>query len=200
MEDDEINKLEEAAIKYGKFMNPDDFLEWEFRQQEKHEYIEGAIITMQGASANHNIIQSNIIGSLWSKFNKTLCSVVGSDLKVFVKAKESYFYPDALIFCGDPEYADTRKHVITNPKVIFEILSPSTENYDLGKKFFIYMQVESIKEIIFISSTSAEIKAGRRQPDNSWKFEIITNLNESLFIESINTYIPLGDIFLKTSL
>jgi Uma2 family endonuclease len=123
------------------------------------------------------------------------CKIAPSDFKVFVKSKSSYFYPDATITCGELEFTDETKHVIKNPTAVFEILSPSTEDFDLGRKFFFYMQVDSVKELIAISSMCAEVRIGRRQADNSWKFETLNNLNDFLCIESIGVEVSLSTIY-----
>jgi Uma2 family endonuclease len=192
---DDLNKVEEAAVKYGKFMSPEDYLNWEFEQDEKHEYIDGEIRAMAGALLNHNFIQANLIGLGFQALAGKPCNIIGSDLKVFVQAKKSFFYPDATILCGEAEFEDKRQHVVRNPTVVFEILSSSTREYDLGKKFFFYMQLDSVKEIIMIDSGIVEVKIGKRQADKSWKVESITDINEILIIESVGIQFSLKDIY-----
>ena len=195
MEDDEIGKVEEAALRYFTSMTPAQYLEWEDQQELKHEYVEGEIITMQGASWNHNSIVSNIIGEVGHFLKGKRCRVLPSDLRISAKSRRSYFYPDATIFCGDPEVLEEAGHTFKNPAVIFEVLSPSTADYDLGRKLFFYMQIESLNEYIIIDSRKIEIRIGRRQIDNSWKFETLNGMQEVLLIQTIGMSLKIAEIY-----
>lgn len=188
-------EIKEPAVKYYEKMTADEYLEWERKQEYKHEFAGGEIIDMAGASAKHNLILSNIIVSVGSHLKGKDCNIYPSDLRVFVKAKESYFYPDATIVCGDPDLSDDKKDTVKNPSVIFEILSPSTEDYDMGRKFFFYMQIESLKEYILVDSLTNHIRAGRRQADNAWKFEEIFVPEAMLHINSIGFAVELKEIY-----
>ena len=191
-------EINEPAAQYYPKMNTSTYLKWERRQDYKHEYVDGDVFAMAGASARHNSILANLIGNIQPFLKGKTCRVYPSDLRVFVKSKESFFYPDASIICGEPELADefdSIKDTVKNPAVIFEILSPSTENYDLGKKFFFYMQITSLKEYITIDSAKMHIRVGRRQHDNSWTFEELTNKDDSLSIQTIQQQILLSDIY-----
>jgi Uma2 family endonuclease len=79
--------------------------------------------------------------------------------------------------------------------VIFEILSPSTEDYDLGRKFFFYMQIETLKEYITIDSTSRHVRIGRKQSDGAWKFEEYFNADEQIWINPIGLLLSMDDIY-----
>ena len=188
-------EIKEPAVKYYGKMTADEYLEWERKQEYKHEFAAGEIIDMEGASVKHNLILSNIIVSVGSNLKGKDCNIYPSDLRVFVKAKESYFYPDATIVCGDLDLSDDKKDTVKNPSVIFEILSPSTEDYDIGRKFFFYMQIESLKEYILIDSLTSHIRVGRRQADNAWKFEEIFALEAMLHINSIGFSVELKEIY-----
>jgi len=191
-------EIKEPAPKYYPKMSPSAFLQWERTQDYKHEYVNGDIVAMAGASANHNTLLANLIITIGSYLKGKTCRIYPSDLRIFVKSKESFFYPDATIVCGELEMTDefdSVKDTVKNPSVIFEILSPSTENYDLGKKFFFYMQIASLKEYIIIDSTQMHIRIGRRQPDNSWKYEEVSDKNAQLNIQTIQHQILLNEIY-----
>lgn len=122
-------EFNEAAPKYYPQMSPTAFLEWERAQEYKHEYAGGQIFAMAGASINHNHILTNLIIAIGSFLKDKSCNIFPSDLRIAVKSKNSYFYPDATIICGDPEFdEDHIRDTVKNPSVIFEILSPSTED------------------------------------------------------------------------
>ncbi len=189
-------EINEAAPKYYNKMSPSDFLEWERKQEYKHEYVVGEIVAMAGESINHNRISSNIIGRLWNYLQGKECNIFPGDLRIAVKSKNSFFYPDATIVCGEPEFDDDGiKDTVKNPSVIFEILSPSTEDYDTGKKFFFYMQIESLKQYIIIDSRSIQVRTATKMENGTWKFLELTQINDTLFIDSIQMEVGLDTIY-----
>ena len=193
------NELKEPALKYN-YISPEDYLKMERAATEKHEYCDGGIFAMAGASLQHNRIVSNIISSLGSYLKGKKCEIFPSDLRVSTPNKESYMYPDVTIVCDDPQMEDDQFDTLKNPSVIFEVLSPSTRGIDKGRKFFFYMQIPSLNEYILIDSKMQHVFASRKQPDNSWKFEQIEDADASLFIESIKFSLPLKDIYENTGL
>lgn len=187
--------VEEPAPKYYTLMTPAEYLSWERREEVKHEYVSGTIMSMAGASPKHNLILSNIIAATGSFLKGKSCNIYPSDLRIYVKSKESYFYPDASLVCGELELSDDIKDTVKNPAVIFEILSPLTEDYDMGKKFFYYIQIESLKEYVMIDSTKPFTRIGRKQADNAWKFEEYKDKPEALHLNSIDFTLSLQDIY-----
>ena len=189
-------EFKEAAPKYYPQMSPTDFLEWERKQEYKYEYAGGKIFAMAGASINHNLILKNLIVTVGSFLKNKPCDIFPSDLRVAVKSKDSFFYPDATIICGEPEFDDDQiKDTIKNPSVIFEILLPSTEDYDIGKKFFFYMQMESLKQYITIDSRNMHVRIANKMEDGIWKFSELMGKDDIFFIDSIGLSIPLMDIY-----
>lgn len=185
----------EPALKYETSLWPSEFINWERKSETKHEYADGRIIDMAGASVAHNRILSNVIGHIYPALYGKPCNIYPSDLRVYVKSRESYFYPDATIICGDIEYSDEEKDTVKNPSVIFEILSPSTEEYDTGKKLFFYMQMESLLQYIMINSTSLLVRSVKRQPDGAWRFQELEQTDEKLLIEAVGFELNLKDIY-----
>ena len=189
-------EINEAAPKYYPKMSPFEFLQWERQQEFKHEYVSGEVFAMAGASFNHNLILSNIIGSVRPHLRGKDCNVFPSDLRIAVKSKNSFFYPDATIICGDPEFDDDGiKDTVENPTVIFEILSPSSEDYDIGKKLMFYMQIESLKQYIIIDSRKKHIRIITRREEGTWTFSELTMPEERLFIEPIDLGISVADLY-----
>ncbi len=188
------NEVKEPALKYN-YTSAEEYLEMERASQEKHELHHGTIITMTGASLKHNQIVRNLIGNIHPYLKGKSCSVFPSDLRTKILTKDSFTYPDVTIICGEPELMDDHFDTLLNPSVIIEVLSPSTEKHDKGFKFFYYMQIPSLKEYIMISSTGINIHISRKQNDASWKFEEITDPAASLFINTIEQNIPMGDIY-----
>ncbi len=187
--------IEEPAPKYYSSMNPSSFLEWERKSDSKHEYASGVIVSMAGASPEHNLILSNIIAIAGTFLKGKSCNIYPSDLRIYVPSRESYFYPDASIICGAPDLSDDIKDTVKNPSVIFEILSPLTEDYDLGRKFFFYMQIETLKEYITVDSSRLHVRVGRKQADGAWKFEEYFNPAEQLLIGPVGLLLTVEDIY-----
>ena len=184
--------MQAAAIKQ---VSPQDYLSFERGAKEKHEYFEGQVIAMAGASLAHNRIVSNLVTKIGSFLDDKSGEILPSDIRISVPAFESYMYPDATIVCGKPEMEDEQFDTLKNPTVIFEVLSPSTEDYDRGKKFFFYRQIPSLKEFIVIDSTKYFIEISRKQEEGSWKFEEVTDLNSEMYIATVDCRLSLQEIY-----
>lgn len=178
-----------------KYLSPDEYLEQERVAESKHEYFKGELVAMAGASLAHNRIVSNVIRKVGNLLEGTGCEILPSDLRISISSEQTFTYPDASIICGEPQMLDDRFDTIKNPMVIFEVVSPSTENNDRGRKFFFYMQIPAFKEYILINSTNIHITAGRKQADGSWKFEEIKDMDSDLLINSIGHNVPLKEIY-----
>ncbi len=118
-----------------------------------------------------------------------------SNMRVSTATQDAYMYPDASIVCGEPQLEDDVFDTLLNPSVIFEISSPSTSGFDKNRKFFFYKEIPSLKEYIMVDSLRQFIQQVRKQPDGSWMFENISDPGASLFIRTINFYLPLSEIY-----
>jgi Uma2 family endonuclease len=116
------------AIPAIKYTSPQEYLALERTSKEKHEYFAGKVLAMAGASLAHNDIAANLIGEIRSLLKDRPYRILPSDIRVSIPSRESYMYPDAVIVCGQPEMEDDTFDTLKNPVVIFEILSPSTED------------------------------------------------------------------------
>jgi len=113
--------------------------------QERHEYIDGWVIRVSGASIEHNFIVSNLNRELGNQLRETDCRVTANDLRVAFPSLDKYAYPDVVAFCGEPELEEEHLDMLYNPTLIVEVLSPTTEDYDHGKKFSRYRQIDPFK-------------------------------------------------------
>lgn len=188
-------ELQEPALQYGNNMSPQEYLAWERLQPYKSEYVGGKVVAMAGASIKHNKILSNLLGAVQPFLKGKPCDIYPSDLRVLVKSKEAYFYPDATIVCGELELSDELKDTVKYPMVIVEILSPSTTDYDLGRKFFYYMQIESFREYITVDTMSLQVRIGRKQTNGAWLFSEYNIITDNFEIESIGFIISLQDVY-----
>lgn len=178
-----------------KFTSPQEYLTLERIAKEKHEYFQGKIFAMAGASLAHNEIVANLIREVGVLLKGEPCRILPSDIRVSVPSRESYMYPDAVIVCGKPEMEDDKFDTLKNPVVIFEILSPSTEDHDRGKKFFFYRQIPSFSEYILIDSTRPFVELSRRQDDGSWIFGVMSEPDGHVPITTIKEKILMEEIY-----
>jgi Uma2 family endonuclease len=177
------------------FVSANDYLKVERSATEKHELHNGQVVAMSGASLPHNHMVSNLFSLIGPFLKSKGCKVFTSDLRVHIPSADSFTYPDLSIVCGKPEMLDDAFDTLTNPSVLIEVMSRSTEKYDRGTKFFYYMQIPSLREYILLDSNSVFIQLATRQADNSWKFEELNDLSSSFTIKTIEKTIALAEVY-----
>lgn len=187
------------AVPAIKNTSPQEYLELERASKEKHEYFAGKVLAMAGASLAHNDIVANLIREIGMLLKDRPCRILPSDIRVSIPSRESYMYPDAVIVCGKPEMEDDRFDTLKNPVVIFEILSPSTEDHDRGKKFFFYRQIPSFSEYILIDTTRRFVELSRRQDDGSWVFGVVADPGGYVPVTAIQGRISMDEIYRNVS-
>ena len=137
------------------------------------------------------------MGGVGNALKGTPCRVAESNLRIRIPRRPQCVYPDASIICGplqfDPQ--DNPRHTIVNPKVIIEVLPPSTEAYDRGDKFTQYREIDSLEEYILISQTRPSVESFLRQPDGAWSFLNFTGLELAAKIRSLGIVIPMAEIY-----
>ena len=188
------NELKEPALKLN-FISPEQYLEMERASEIKHEYYNGEVFTMAGASIPHNFVFHNVYTSLGSFLRGKVCKPFGSDMRTHIPLNSLYTYPDISIISGKPETTDSFADNVTNPSVIIEILSKSTKDYDRGTKFFLYRSIQTLKEYILIDSTSILVEKYTRRENNSWLLTEFKQLSESFDIKTISLTLHLKDIY-----
>ena len=173
---------------------PDEYLQFERDAEYKSEYIAGHVFAMSGASYTHNRITLNIGGELRTRLRGGSCHPATGDLRVQVSAMGPYFYPDALVICGDPVFRDRREDTVFNPVVLIEVLSPSTEAYDRGEKFAYYRRIDSLQEYLLVSQTRPRIERFTRQGD-LWIMQEFSGVSAIVSIPSANCSLPLAEVY-----
>ena len=128
----------------------DEYVALDRASEERWEYVNGEAFAMAGASAKHNAIVMNISLALGTALRGTPCFALGSDQKIATVATRSYHYPDVTVVCGKPRYAKDDDHAITNPTVLFEVLSESTSDYDRGAKLDHYATIAELQEYVVV--------------------------------------------------
>lgn len=135
--------------------------------------------------------------TIWigSELRSKPCRVYNSDLRVQVNEAGLYTYPDLSIVCGESKFAEEFKDNLLNPVVIIEILSPSIEAYDWGKKFDLYQQLPSLKEYILVAQDRVSVTSYVRNEDETWTMRSYWQLQDSVVIASCNVTVLLEEIY-----
>lgn len=192
-------EVNEPAVAYSKQKYTiEEYLEMEEAATEKHEYYQGEIFAMSGPKFQHIILQKNLSFALGKKLEDKPCQPYGSDLRVHIEKNTLFTYPDITVVCGDPEFRNNDDWNLTNPTIIFEVLSPSTKNYDRGDKFKLYRDIPTLKEYILVDSEAISIEAFYINKNGLWELKEYKTINETLELNSINVSLKLTDIYEDT--
>ena len=183
-----------SSVAAQTYLTPEEYLAFERKATTKHEYLNGQIVAMSGASFAHNFITVNIATHLNIQLMDGECRVATSDMRVKVTEIDSYFYPDVVVVCGEPVPEDNIFDTLLNPTVIVEVLSPTTETYDKGEKFEHYQQITSLKDYILISQDKVHVEHYRRQ-ENEWLQTEFAELEDVLSLRSVGCELRLQDIY-----
>ncbi len=205
---DEI--INEPAVEYQKrYFSIEEYLELENASQEKHEYFQGEIFplyrddnstgitSMSGASFNHNLIFTNVFSLLGIKLKAKNCIPFGSDMRMNIPENTLFTYPDISVYCNEIKHLAEDENTNLQPKVIIEILSPSTKIYDRGNKFKLYRDIPTLKEYILIDSESISVDAFYVNEKQNWELNERKQLQEKLTLVSMGFEIALTDIYYR---
>ena len=178
-------------------ISPEEYLRLERAAEFKSEYFAGEIFSMAGATAVHCLITANVIGELRNLLKGKKCRVYDSNLRVLVPATGLYTYPDAVVVCGPLEYAeaDVQRETITNPTLLVEVLSDSTEAYNRGRKFEHFRSIASCSEYVLISQSAPLVEVYLRQADGKWELTPVTGLDASVALRSIGGELRLAEVY-----
>ncbi len=168
-----------------KYYSEEEFLALERMSKIKNEYYRGEIFAMSGASYQHNQIATNIVMDIGGFLKGKDCNIFGSDLRVFTQLPSFYTYPDAVIICGDPSFLDREFDTVLNPTILFEILSPSTQEYDRTIKFDFYKNIPTLKQYVLIDSQKIIVQIFTKQFDKSWSLDEYHSLEDEWTLSSI---------------
>ena len=180
-----------------KFYTDKDYLAFEREAVEKHEYINGKIRAMAGASEDHNVIASNLFGELFVQLKNTKCRAFASDMRVLAATskKSDYFYPDVVVTCGKRKFDDKKKDVLLNPQVVIEVLSKSTKLKDRNEKFEAYTALESLTDYVLVEQDTMRIEHYVRIDEENWKVRLLSKNSDELVFDSIGCRVALADIY-----
>lgn len=173
-------------------LSVEEYLRGEREATSKSEYFAGAVFAMAGASREHNLIVTNLVGELRSRLRGTNCEVYPSDMRVAVSTG-FYTYPDVSV-AGGPSFLDARQDTLLDPVLLAEVLSPTTEAYDRGRKFEQYRALLSLREYLLISPVEARIERFRRSAEG-WLLDETVGLDAALRLTSVEAELPMSEVY-----
>ena len=190
------DRVEEPAVPYRKEkLTIDEYLEMEEKSDEKHEYYRGEIFAMSGPKPDHVRITRDMSILLSLKLRGSGCEVFPTDLRVIVESEEFLAYPDISIVCGDPATRNNDDWNLTNPAVIIEVLSKSTQAYDRGTKFELYKGLVSLREYILVDSRSVSVEQFCKDGEGRWAFRKYDKLTDRIVVEAVGVELTLEEIY-----
>lgn len=179
-------------------VTPQEYLARERKAEYKSEYFDGQIVAFAGASRQHNLISGNIFFELRQQLKERPCEAYMADMRV--RAARSYVYPDVVVVCGEPVFADDLFDTLLNPTFIVEVLSESTAFYDRNLKSRYYRTINSLSEYLFVAQNECHIEHYTRQPDGRWLLSDIRSLNGVAELSSIGCSLSAREVYDKVSL
>ena len=189
------------ALPKRKYISPEDYLKMEEVSPVKHEYFDGEIFQMAGASDNHNTLAMNVAAELHQQLKKRDCKVYQNDMRLYIEKEEIYVYPDIMVVCGKPKIKKYKSlDNILNPVLIVEVLSSSTADYDKGAKFEQYRTIESFKEYILVSQDTKQITRYTKQKNGSWVLMDFIGDKTEIELVSIDCKLTMDDVYDKVDL
>lgn len=181
-----------AAREQERYFTQEEYFVWEEQQLERHELIDGRVYAMSGGTKSHSAIAINFLLAIRSHLRGSQCQVFNSDLKVNILHTPNYIYPDLSVTCDDRD----REHplYITYPCLIVEVLSPSTEAYDRGKKFEKYRRNPNLIDYVLVSSDEMAIDIYHKNDAGDWLI-LSYRLDDVVELKSIDLSLPIEQFY-----
>lgn len=180
-------------------MTPDEYLAMERQSEFRSEYLDGEMYAMSGSSREHNLIVTNLSREISSQLLGHPCETYTNGQRVHIPT-ESYVYPDLVVACGKPHFQDQQFDSLLNPILIIEVLSPSTEAYDRGKKFEHYQAIPFVAEYILVAQDKPRIEQFLRQDSNRWLLTAYSGLATRIVLPSIGCELALAEVYERIDL
>lgn len=178
-------------------LTPEEYLRIERAAEWKSEYVDGEMFSMPRPSFRHTIITANVAAELGNQLLNRPSTVSVSALRVATDRRRHYIYPDVVVLCEPPKYVDEQRDTVTNPALIAEVLSDSTEKYDRGGKFERYRSVPTLSEYLLLAQDRVHVELFSRQADGRWSLRDWNDPAAEIEIESIHCRLKIADVYAK---
>lgn len=183
-----------SVLTKNKRYSPEEYLALEEKAEFRSEFDDGEIVAMSGGSLNHAQITANVGRNFGNKISEE-CTALAADVKVRVESYRKFYYPDVLVICGAPNFYQKRTDTITNPILIVEVLSDSTEAKDRGAKMLAYRTLESLREYVLISQNKPIVEQFIKNENGSWIHKATIGTKSVVNFESIEIELSLNEIY-----
>jgi Uma2 family endonuclease len=195
MQTQERSIIEKNPQTEKRYYTPEEYLALEEAAIDKSEYHDGEIVPMTGGTTNHNKLAVNFCRKFPLTIKEQDYEIFINDVRLWIPLTRRYVYPDIMVIEGQPIYQGTNQTVVTNPLVIIEVLSDSTQDYDRGGKFFFYRSIPTFREYILIDQYSYHIEQFAKNSKSKWELTEYDSEDSVLTLESVEFQIPLRDIY-----
>lgn len=174
-----------------------EYLAFEGSSAEKHEYVRGDVYAMSGGTPEHAALEAAVAGELRNALEAAgkPCRVYSANLRVRVEATDFACYPDASVVCGKLETSLVDRHAATNPTIVVEVLSDSTESYDRGIKAGHYRHIPSIREYVLISQHSPLVEVWRKNEQERWEVAAVAGSGDKAALASLGIAIDVDALY-----
>jgi Uma2 family endonuclease len=169
------------------------YLAFERAQEAKHEFHDGEIFLMAGASKAHNIIALNVAALFKEQLRGKSCMPFISDIKIEVASANRFFYPDVVVICNKEAFVED--DIASDATVIVEVLSDTTEAFDRGAKFQFYQQLPSLTDYILISQHGLSVERYEKLSDSEWRYTLLDTKEKTLSLRSVGVTLTLAEIY-----
>jgi Uma2 family endonuclease len=183
------------ASSQTKSYTTEEYLALEVESETRHEYRHGEIVPMTGGTPEHNKIASALNALIWFALRGKPYSLFITDQRLWIPATDFYTYPDGMVIADPVELKPGRKDTVTNPLLLAEVLSDSTEKYDRGDKFETYRTLPSLQEYLLIDQHRPHVEQYVKQLEHQWLFIEYSGLDAHVQLASIPVEIVLQDLY-----
>ncbi len=173
----------------------EDYLTYDRQTEERYELYNGEIFAMSGATRKHNLVNGNLYAALRPQIMGQGCEIYTCDMRVRIPATDLTTYPDIVVVCNEPRFQDETEDTLLNPTLLVEVLSPSTEDYDHGKKFAHYRTLPSLQFYLMAAQDEVRVEFFERQDDDRWIFSETRDLDGSVELSAAGATLSLRDAY-----
>jgi Uma2 family endonuclease len=175
-------------------LTEEEYLLLDRKAEAKSEFHDGQMFAMAGGSPNHSLL-ANRVGAILDRQAPPGCRVFNADLRIHIASARTYTYADCSVVCGEPQFSSDQQDNVLNPLLIVEVLSPSTEGYDRGKKFELYRTIGSFREYLIVHRDRRHVEHYSRQDDGGWLLREHAGAASSVDIGRLGVQISLSDLY-----
>jgi Uma2 family endonuclease len=176
-----------------------EYLAFEETAPLRREYVGGEAYAMSGGSQRHNRISLNTASLMLSRLAGKPCQVFMSDMKLHVARDSAYYYPDVMVTCAEQATAANESQVVSDPVLVVEVLSPSTEATDRREKLHAYRHLTSLREYVLISQDTQQVEVYRRQGDINWLY-VTYEPGDTVEFAGVGVTLPISDLYAGTDI